>query len=47
MGLRVMVDPYPDIDLDLYIELMEALKEMGIEKRGHRQTIVGAVLGKL
>jgi len=28
-------------------ELMEALKEMGIKKMGHRQTIVGAVLGKL
>ena len=28
-------------------ELMEALKEMGIKKMGHRQTIVGAVVGKL
>jgi len=28
-------------------ELMEALKEMGIKKMGHRQTIVNAVLGKL
>jgi len=28
-------------------ELMEALKEMGIKKMGHRQTIVGAVLGKI
>ena len=28
-------------------ELMEALKEMGIKKMGHRQPIVGAVLGKL
>ena len=26
---------------------VEALKEMGIKKMGHRQTIVGAVLGKL
>ena len=28
-------------------ELMDALKEMGIKKMGHRQTIVGAVLGKI
>ena len=28
-------------------ELMEALKEMGIKKMGHRQAIVGAVVGKL
>ena len=28
-------------------ELMEALKEMGIKKMGHRQTIVGAVVGRL
>ena len=28
-------------------ELMEALKEMGVKKMGHRQTIVGAVVGKL
>ena len=27
--------------------LIQALKEMGIKKMGHRQTIVGAVLGKL
>jgi len=28
-------------------ELMEAFKEMGIKKMGHRQTIVNAVLGLL
>ena len=28
-------------------ELMDALKEMGIKKMGHRQAIVGAVVGKL
>ena len=28
-------------------ELMEALKEMGIKKMGHRQAIVGAVVGRL
>lgn len=28
-------------------ELMDALKEMGIKKMGHRQSIVGAVVGKL
>jgi len=28
-------------------ELMEALKEMGIKKMGHRQSIVGAVVGRL
>ncbi len=28
-------------------ELMDALKEMGVKKMGHRQTIVGAVVGKL
>jgi trans-2-enoyl-CoA reductase len=28
-------------------ELMEALKEMGIKKMGHRQSIVGAVAGRL
>ena len=28
-------------------ELMDALKEMGIKKMGHRQAIVGAVMGKL
>jgi len=28
-------------------ELMEALKEMGIKKRGHRQSSVGAVVGRL
>jgi trans-2-enoyl-CoA reductase len=28
-------------------ELMDALKEMGIKKMGHRQTIVGAIVGKL
>ena len=28
-------------------ELMEALKEMGIKKMGHRQTIVNAVMGIL
>ena len=27
-------------------ELTEALKEMGIKKMGHRQAIVGAVMGK-
>ena len=27
-------------------ELTEALKEMGIQKMGHRQAIVGAVMGK-
>jgi len=36
------------IDLDLNIELVEALTGMGIKKMGHRQTTsVGAVLGKL
>ena len=28
-------------------ELMEALKEMGIKKMGHRQSIVGAVVGRI
>ena len=28
-------------------ELMEALKEMGIKKMGHRQSIVGAVVGRM
>jgi trans-2-enoyl-CoA reductase len=28
-------------------ELMDALKEMDIKKMGHRQAIVGAVVGKL
>jgi len=28
-------------------ELMEALKEMGVKKMGHRQSIVGAVVGRL
>jgi len=28
-------------------ELMDALKEMGIKKMGHRQALVGAVVGKL
>ena len=27
-------------------ELMEALKEMGIKKMGHRQSIVAAVAGR-
>ena len=28
-------------------ELMEAFKEMGIKKMGHRQSIVGAVVSRL
>merc|ERR1740117_1751646 len=41
-----------DIKLEQYVEqgekeLMDALKEMGIKKMGHRQTIVGAIVGKL
>ena len=28
-------------------ELMEALKEMGIKKMGHRQSIVGAIVGRI
>ena len=28
-------------------ELVDALKEMGIKKMGHRQAIVGAVVGKI
>eukprot|EP00965_Chrysotila_dentata_P186333 6152594-Pleurochrysis_carterae.AAC.1 len=28
-------------------ELVEALKEMGVKKMGHRQAIVGAVLGRV
>ena len=28
-------------------ELMEALKEMGIKKMGHRQAIVGAIVGRI
>jgi len=28
-------------------ELMEALKEMGVKKMGHRQSIVGAIVGRL
>ena len=27
-------------------ELMEALKEMGIKKMGHRQAIVSAIIGR-
>ena len=28
-------------------ELLDALKEMGIKKMGHRQAIVGAIVGRL
>lgn len=28
-------------------ELMEALKEMGVKKMGHRQSIVGAIVGRI
>ena len=45
MSMKLLVDIATRADGEK--ELMEALKEMGIKKMGHRQSIVGAVLGKI
>ena len=47
-GGDTSIEPFCDIGgrADGEKELTEALKEMGIKKMGHRQAIVGAVMGK-